>query len=238
MIGCSRNKEELLEAKDVVYELFKCIDDELFNKLMTSEIRVQYYGDLRFEAYVERYNAGKCAVYEEYEPMRVIDEKLHLSEQSNEVLDLIGNFKGLYKVLSYCDLTEFIDSEKKYRLSVFMNMEDINNILKDKVIKEIFIMLLENSSVKKHEASRCDDVLYDLYIKDNLNEIKNKFECVFKKFNVRSYEAIRSMLMTGWNDEDFELFFFDEIIPDYKYFERNTDKRLLDWLCDREFNLW
>ena len=239
MLVYDESKENVIEAKDFVYELFKNIDDELFDELMASFKKnpLWTYYDIMFKGYVRNYNSGKCGIEKEFESARIIDEKLNLSTQSVAVCDLIRNFSGLYKVLSLCDLTEFINSEEKDRI-MLMNPTELKDVIKNTVIKEIFLLMLENSSVKKRETHKYNDdvcdymeyTFYDLHVDNNLDEIKDIFKRAFKEFDIFAYDSIRAYVKDYTFDSIYneDEFFFDEVMPDCDYFL--TSERLLDML--------
>ena len=221
----------LIEARDFVYDLFESIDIELFDDLMKSS-KGHVYSDMLFQSYVEEYNESHI-VNEEFEGMRIIDEKLKLSEQENHLIsDLIHNFAVLYDFLKLdcLALIELIDEDIRERITA-LDIDETSYIAgyKTVIIRGIFLLLLENASVKEGKLDDHDiecrslyagQKCYELCIENNLDEIKSVFEKIFKNLDLSWYYWLKEGMAVAYGDN-----YFDEVIPDHSFFYDNTDER-------------
>lgn len=221
----------LIEARDFVYDLFESIDIELFDDLMKSS-KGHVYSDMLFQSYVEEYNESHI-VNEEFEGMRIIDEKLKLSEQENHLIsDLICNFAALYDFLKLdcLALIELIDEDIRERITA-LDIDETSYITgyKTVIIRDIFLLLLENASVREgkmddHNIGCCSsyagETCYELCIENNLDKIRSVFEKIFKNFGLSWYYWLKEGMAVAYGDN-----YFDEVIPDYSFFYNNTDER-------------
>lgn len=201
MLMWGKDYKALEKANNYVYDLLKDMDDEFFGNLMCTS-RWYSYDDPLFIQYLEIYDECRN---EGFKQMKVIDDVLNLSKQSREVCSLIQNLSILYNLLNVCNLEGImaISEEEKARIKAF-NLEFQK--YKDIVIKQVFLLLLENTSIRNKENK-----LFELYVESN-DEIKGVFKELFSKFGSFSYK-----FLVDYDTLYYEKY-FTEIIPDYFYF--------------------